>query len=44
MVRQYGSKDCSYCSGRGYHQLLLGGSETCMNCAGSGKKKSHRRG
>ncbi|WP_449537426.1 YuiA family protein [Ferdinandcohnia sp. Marseille-Q9671] len=31
-------KDCPYCSGKGYFQLILGGSETCSSCAGSGKK------
>lgn len=31
-------KECTYCSGKGYHQLLLGGSETCTSCGGSGKK------
>ncbi|WP_187254600.1 YuiA family protein [Alkalicoccus halolimnae] len=30
---------CSYCTGRGYHQLLLGGSETCSSCHGTGKAK-----
>jgi DnaJ-class molecular chaperone len=32
------SKDCPYCTGKGYFQLLLGGSETCKHCHGSGKK------
>lgn len=31
-------KECSYCSGIGYFQLLLGGSETCTNCKGTGKE------
>lgn len=31
-------KKCPYCDGKGYFQLLLGGSETCENCGGSGKK------
>jgi hypothetical protein len=30
---------CTYCSGKGYFQLLLGGSETCSCCGGSGKRK-----
>lgn len=30
--------ECDYCSGEGYFQLLLGGSETCPCCKGSGKK------
>jgi len=32
---------CEYCSGQGYFQLLLGGSETCYACKGSGHKKSN---
>lgn len=32
-------KQCDYCSGTGYFQLLLGGSETCNCCEGTGKKK-----
>ncbi|WP_171016612.1 YuiA family protein [Pseudalkalibacillus caeni] len=30
--------DCPYCNGKGYFQLLLGGSETCESCEGSGSK------
>lgn len=30
-------KSCPYCGGNGYFQLLLGGSETCGNCSGTGK-------
>lgn len=30
---------CPYCSGKGYFQLLLGGSETCTCCEGSGKNQ-----
>ncbi|MEI2356786.1 YuiA family protein [Mesobacillus zeae] len=33
------SNECPYCSGKGYFQLLLGGSETCTCCSGSGKEK-----
>ncbi|WEG13788.1 YuiA family protein [Pullulanibacillus sp. KACC 23026] len=33
---------CPYCEGQGYFQLLLGGSETCGNCGGSGKSKNKR--
>ncbi|WP_190284699.1 YuiA family protein [Bacillus sp. S3] len=33
------SKNCDYCSGNGYFQLVLGGSETCSCCCGTGKKK-----
>ncbi|MFC4076004.1 YuiA family protein [Salinithrix halophila] len=29
---------CLYCGGQGYYQLLLGGSETCGCCEGTGKK------
>ncbi|MFZ3590640.1 YuiA family protein [Bacillus sp. DJP31] len=35
----YEKKDCPYCSGKGYFQLLLGGSETCTCCSGTGKKE-----
>ncbi len=31
-------KECRYCSGLGYFQLLLGGSETCACCSGTGKE------
>ncbi|MDQ0215180.1 DnaJ-class molecular chaperone [Oikeobacillus pervagus] len=31
-------KECTYCSGSGYFQLLLGGSETCRHCEGNGKE------
>ncbi|MCA1064945.1 YuiA family protein [Rossellomorea sp. AcN35-11] len=33
------AKYCLYCSGKGYFQLVLGGSETCPCCGGSGKQK-----
>ena len=33
------TKKCEYCLGTGYFQLLLGGSETCTCCEGSGKKQ-----
>ncbi|WP_181186184.1 YuiA family protein [Alkalicoccus urumqiensis] len=33
------TKPCSYCGGKGYHQLLLGGSETCPACSGSGREQ-----
>ncbi|WP_162144753.1 YuiA family protein [Peribacillus kribbensis] len=32
--------ECAYCAGKGYFQLLLGGSETCACCDGSGKEKT----
>ncbi|MBN6889067.1 DnaJ-class molecular chaperone [Cytobacillus horneckiae] len=38
-VKNYESKVCIYCSGKGYFQLILGGSETCACCGGSGKTK-----
>jgi hypothetical protein len=38
-AKTYENKECDYCSGKGYFQLLLGGSETCTCCNGSGKKK-----
>jgi hypothetical protein len=28
---------CTYCGGDGYVHLLLGGSETCHACKGTGK-------
>ncbi|ADU31643.1 YuiA family protein [Evansella cellulosilytica] len=37
--KKLNSKDCPYCVGKGYFQLLLGGSETCMSCEGSGQKR-----
>jgi len=40
MLNPKTDKACSYCFGQGYHQLLLGGSETCYNCGGSGKIKN----
>lgn len=36
-VKQLETESCEYCSGAGYFQLLLGGSETCMSCEGTGK-------
>ncbi|AGT33288.1 hypothetical protein M493_15360 [Geobacillus genomosp. 3] len=30
---------CSYCGGNGYVQLLLGGSETCYGCQGTGSEQ-----
>ncbi|WP_198508519.1 YuiA family protein [Bacillus xiapuensis] len=37
-MKEKGTKTtCSYCSGKGYFQLLLGGSETCRNCEGKGR-------
>ncbi|MDR6121816.1 DnaJ-class molecular chaperone [Bacillus sp. SLBN-46] len=38
-VKSVDTKKCDYCLGNGYFQLLLGGSETCSCCGGSGKKK-----
>jgi RecJ-like exonuclease len=38
-AKNYENKECMYCSGKGYFQLLLGGSETCSCCGGTGKKK-----
>ncbi|WP_409302483.1 YuiA family protein [Peribacillus sp. SCS-155] len=35
-------KECAYCSGIGYFQLLLGGSETCTCCGGSGKAEENK--
>ncbi|WP_371321673.1 YuiA family protein [Robertmurraya korlensis] len=36
------TKECLYCSGKGYFQLLLGGSETCPSCGGTGKEKESK--
>ncbi|TCL47322.1 hypothetical protein EDD69_11232 [Thermolongibacillus altinsuensis] len=30
------SKPCAYCSGNGYVYVVLGGSETCYCCKGTG--------
>ncbi|WP_251549968.1 YuiA family protein [Neobacillus muris] len=38
-VKAVETKPCEYCLGAGYFQLLLGGSETCSSCEGTGKKK-----
>ncbi|MCS0788134.1 YuiA family protein [Cytobacillus pseudoceanisediminis] len=38
-AKNYENKECMYCAGKGYFQLLLGGSETCSCCGGTGKKK-----
>ncbi|MGJ9386033.1 YuiA family protein [Salipaludibacillus sp. CF4.18] len=37
--KKLNENDCEYCTGKGYNQLLLGGSETCAGCLGSGKKQ-----
>lgn len=37
-VQNVDTKTCDYCSGNGYFQLVLGGSETCASCGGTGKK------
>lgn len=34
---------CEYCNGTGYYQLLLGGSETCPSCQGSGKNEDENK-
>jgi hypothetical protein len=39
VIKTVDTKKCDYCSGKGYFQLLLGGSETCEGCGGTGKKK-----
>jgi hypothetical protein len=38
-VKTLDTNACDYCSGNGYFQLLLGGSETCNCCGGTGKKE-----
>ncbi|MDG5471785.1 YuiA family protein [Jeotgalibacillus sp. ET6] len=37
-IKRNSNKSCEYCSGQGYFQLRLGGSETCPSCGGNGKK------
>jgi DnaJ-class molecular chaperone len=32
-------KKCEFCGGTGYFELLLGGSETCPTCKGTGLGK-----
>ncbi|QPC47357.1 YuiA family protein [Mangrovibacillus cuniculi] len=34
---------CPYCGGKGYFQLVLGGTETCPECHGSGNGESYSR-
>ncbi|MFB5660791.1 YuiA family protein [Alteribacillus sp. HJP-4] len=34
-------KACPYCAGKGYQQLLTGGTETCYSCGGDGKNKQY---
>jgi DnaJ-class molecular chaperone len=29
---------CLYCGGTGYYQLVLGGTDTCAHCNGTGKQ------
>ncbi|WP_245676692.1 YuiA family protein [Bacillus solimangrovi] len=36
-MKHHEKKACPYCSGKGYFQLVTGGSETCPNCSGKGK-------
>ncbi len=43
-VQQLETKVCDYCAGVGYFQLLLGGSETCQSCGGTGKSKEEQEG
>ncbi|WP_187119464.1 YuiA family protein [Bacillus testis] len=33
------SRMCDYCSGHGYTNLLVGGTETCLCCQGTGIEK-----
>ncbi len=30
---------CSLCDGKGYHDIVTGGSETCPACKGTGKSE-----
>ncbi|MED0653906.1 YuiA family protein [Anoxybacillus geothermalis] len=38
MTKTLTMNDCPYCEGHGYVQLLLGGSETCYGCQGTGSE------
>ncbi|MEH7108428.1 MULTISPECIES: YuiA family protein [Bacillaceae] len=38
-VKSLDLKSCDYCAGNGYFQLVLGGTETCACCGGTGKRK-----
>ncbi|MGG3970776.1 YuiA family protein, partial [Geobacillus stearothermophilus] len=38
MAQTATTTDCVYCGGHGYVQLLLGGSETCCGCQGTGSE------
>jgi len=38
-MNQNNQNACKYCSGNGYVLLLLGGTETCYACKGTGKTK-----
>lgn len=39
-AKKYENKECMYCSGKGYFQLLLGGSETCTAAAEQARKRN----
>lgn len=43
MERVMTKQICVYCEGIGYFQLLLGGSDTCVHCAGTGIPAQHHR-
>ncbi|WP_339061251.1 YuiA family protein [Tepidibacillus marianensis] len=30
---------CGFCEGQGYHDIMVGGSETCPACEGSGTEE-----
>ena len=30
---------CSFCEGQGYHDIMVGGSETCPVCEGTGEEE-----
>ncbi|KOO48505.1 YuiA family protein [Priestia koreensis] len=39
MKKNTAIQQCSLCEGRGYVHLILGGTETCVNCHGKGEQK-----
>jgi DnaJ-class molecular chaperone len=43
MVLTSTDEKCVYCDGDGYVQLLLGGSETCGCCQGTGRQTNETK-
>ncbi|MFB4163134.1 YuiA family protein [Alteribacillus sp. JSM 102045] len=40
MKKRESNKSCPYCTGKGYFQLMVGGTETCEYCSGRGKVRN----